>query len=91
MARDTSGNLWLYKGTGNAAAPWAARIKVGGGWNTYNAFAAVGDITGDGHADLVARDSGGTLWLYKGTGSASAPYAAKVRIGSGWNVYNLFG
>lgn len=91
VARDSSGALWLYKGTGNAAAPWAARTEVGTGWNTYTAFAAVGDITGDGHADLLGRDSTGVLWLYKGTGSASAPYAARVRIGSGWNTYNMFG
>ncbi|MET9222053.1 MULTISPECIES: trypsin-like serine protease [unclassified Streptomyces] len=91
IARDSAGALWLYKGTGLASGPWAARTKIGTGWNAYNAFAAVGDITGDGKADLVARDASGTLWLYKGTGSASGPYAAKVKIGTGWNAYNLFG
>jgi secreted trypsin-like serine protease len=91
IARDSSGALWLYKGTGSASAPWAARTKVGTGWNAYNAFDAVGDITGDGKADLVARDSSGTLWLYKGTGSASGPYSAKVKIGTGWNAYRYFG
>jgi hypothetical protein len=48
-------------------------------------------MTGDGHADLVARDSHGVLWLYKGTGKASAPYAPRVEIGSGWNTYKLIG
>lgn len=91
VGRDSSGNLWLYKGTGNASAPWSARVKVGGGWNTYNAMASTGDMTGDGKADLVARDSAGKLWLYKGTGSATAPYAARVLIGAGWQIYNLFG
>ncbi|SFF35135.1 Repeat domain-containing protein [Actinacidiphila alni] len=91
IARDSSGTLWLYKGTGSASAPWAARTKIGPGWNAYNAFAAVGDITGDGKADLVARDSSGNLWLYKGTGSASGPFAAKVKIGPGWNAYKYFG
>ncbi|WP_225850311.1 trypsin-like serine protease [Streptomyces sp. HPF1205] len=92
VARDGSGNLWLYKGTGKASAPWAARVKIGGGWGTYTAFAAVGDLTGDGKADLIGRDSAGKLWLYKGTGSSTAPYAARVLIGTGgWNAYNLFG
>jgi len=91
VGRDSSGTLWLYKGTGNASAPWSARVKIGSGWNTYNAMAATGDMTGDGKADLLARDSAGKLWLYKGTGSATAPYAARVLIGSGWQIYNLFG
>ncbi|MBN0048258.1 VCBS repeat-containing protein [Streptomyces actuosus] len=36
VARDKDGALWLYKGTGNAAAPFQSRVKIGsGGWNTY--------------------------------------------------------
>ncbi|MFG1811241.1 trypsin-like serine protease [Streptomyces sp. NPDC049040] len=91
VARDSSGTLWLYKGTGKGSAVWAARTKIGAGWNIYNAFAAVGDVNGDGHADLLARDTTGTLWLYKGTGSATAPYATRVQIGPGWTGYSLFG
>ncbi|SEO22382.1 trypsin-like serine protease [Actinacidiphila rubida] len=91
VTRDSTGAMWLYKGTGVASAPWAARVKIGAGWNTYNAFASTGDMTGDGKADLLARDTAGKLWLYKGTGSSTAPYAARVLIGAGWNIYNLFG
>ena len=91
VARDSSGVLWLYKGTGSASAPWSARVKVGSGWNIYNAFAATGDMTGDGKGDLVARDSAGKLWLYKGTGSSTVPYAARVQLGFGYQIYNLFG
>ncbi|MDF6043793.1 VCBS repeat-containing protein [Streptomyces sp. JH14] len=88
VARDGSGVLWLYKGTGSASAPYAARTKVGAGWNMYNSLTSTGDLTGDGKADLVARDGSGVLWLYKGTGSASAPYAARTKVGAGWNTYN---
>ncbi|GGY04870.1 FG-GAP repeat domain-containing protein [Streptomyces minutiscleroticus] len=36
VARDKNGALYLYKGTGNAAAPYGSRVKIGsGGWNTY--------------------------------------------------------
>ncbi|MEU9520590.1 VCBS repeat-containing protein [Streptomyces sp. NPDC048224] len=36
VARDKSGALYLYKGTGNAASPYKSRVKIGnGGWNTY--------------------------------------------------------
>ncbi|MET7856019.1 VCBS repeat-containing protein [Streptomyces sp. NPDC005318] len=36
IARDSTGALYRYSGTGNAAAPYKARVKIGaGGWNTY--------------------------------------------------------
>ncbi|WP_327289692.1 FG-GAP repeat domain-containing protein [Streptomyces sp. NBC_01198] len=86
---DASGGLWLYKGTGDATAPYAARTKVGTGWSTYTVLLGPGDLTGDGKADLVGRDASGGLWLYKGTGNAAAPYAARTKVGGGWNTYNL--
>ncbi|MFF1355738.1 hypothetical protein [Streptomyces sp. NPDC058297] len=49
-----------------------------------------GDVTGDGIADVMARDSGGTLWLYPGTNKASADvFGARKRLGTGFNQYNL--
>lgn len=87
LARDRSGVLWLYRGTGNASAPFAPRTRIGGGWNAYNLTTAGTDVTGDGRADLLARDASGTLWLYPGTGSASAPYLRRVRVGGGWQAY----
>jgi hypothetical protein len=87
-ARDSAGVLWLYKGTGSASGPFAARTRIGSGWNTYTALAGAGDLTGDGRADLIARDSTGVLWLYQGTGSASGPYKARTKIGPGWNTFN---
>jgi len=89
IARDKNGVLWLYKGTGTTSAPFATRTQIGGGWNMFNALADTGDLTGDGKADLVARDKSGVLWLYKGTGSASAPFATRTRIGGGWNTYTV--
>lgn len=91
VARDTTGVLWLYTGTGKAPGVWAARTRVGAGWGQYDLFAATGDITGDGHADLIARDTTGVLWLYPGTGSTTAPYAARIRIGAGWGAYTGLG
>ncbi|KMS80478.1 alpha integrin [Streptomyces leeuwenhoekii] len=90
VAKDGSGVLWLYKGTGNYKAPFQSRTRVGGGWNTYNNVVSVGDIDIDGVTDVVARDKNGALYLYKGTGSASAPFKSRVKIGSGgWNTYRL--
>ncbi|MGV9279824.1 hypothetical protein [Streptomyces sp. NPDC003730] len=45
--------------------------------------------TSDGKPDPVARDSADVLWLYRGTGNTSAPFAARTRIGGGWNICNV--
>ncbi|MFI9720004.1 FG-GAP repeat domain-containing protein [Streptomyces sp. NPDC052396] len=87
VARDRQGVLWLYKGTGDLRKPFASRVKVGGGWNQFNKLVATGDVDGDGHSDLLARDPKGNLWLYKGTGKASSPFKSRVRIGTGFNQY----
>jgi hypothetical protein len=91
IARETSGALLLYEGNG------------AGGWNTVNAgislglslpataypeLFGVGDLSGDGNADLVAIDSAGTMWRYNGNGS-TALSATPTRIGGGWNATNL--
>ncbi|WP_369375646.1 FG-GAP repeat domain-containing protein [Streptomyces sp. cg36] len=90
VARDGSGNLWLYKGTGNYKAPFEGRTRIGGGWNAYNTLVSVGDITGDGRTDLLARDGNGALWRYSGNGNARDPFESKVKIGNGgWNTYRL--
>ncbi|MFI6420090.1 FG-GAP repeat domain-containing protein [Streptomyces sp. NPDC050842] len=85
VARDKSGVLWLYQGTGHALAP---RARVGGGWGAYNRITGSSDLTGDGRSDLLAGDTSGVLWLYQGTGSTAAPFATRVKVGGGWGVYN---
>ncbi|MFE2557532.1 N-acetylmuramoyl-L-alanine amidase [Streptomyces sp. NPDC059352] len=89
IGRDANGIIWLYKGTGSATAPYAPRVQVGTGWKIYNSIVGPSDLTGDGKVDFVARDGSGALWLYKGTGSATAPYAPRVQVGPGWQSYNL--
>lgn len=88
LALDKSNVLWLYPSQGNAHN-FADRIRVGGGWGIYNKLLGAGDVTGDGRADLVARGTDGSLWVYPGTGSGSAPLSDRVKIGSGgWNSFN---
>lgn len=94
LARNkTTGDIYLYKGTGKSGTGvFAARVKVRSNWSGYNAFDAVGDITGDGRADLVARTAGGTLYLYKGTGKATSEiFATRVTVGTGFQQYDIFG
>ncbi|WP_331446623.1 N-acetylmuramoyl-L-alanine amidase [Streptomyces xanthochromogenes] len=88
IARDPAGRLWLYRGTGNPAAPFATRSQIGTGWHIYNTLTGGGDLTGDGKPDLIARDPAGRLWLYRGTGNPAAPFATRSQIGTGWHIYN---
>jgi hypothetical protein len=89
MARDTSGVFWLYEGSGGKTDPFKPRVRIGSGWNVYTQTTGVGEFTGDGKADLLAVDRYGKLWLYAGTGRAAAPFAPRVQVGTGWNIYNI--
>ncbi|MFI2733468.1 VCBS repeat-containing protein [Streptomyces sp. NPDC018711] len=85
VATDKAGDLYLYKGTGNAAAPFAPRKKIGFGWGIYNRLTATGDLAGGKAGDLLARDKDGVLWLYLGKGDGT--FASRVKVGPGWNAY----
>ncbi|WP_309049902.1 FG-GAP-like repeat-containing protein [Streptomyces sp.] len=91
IARDADGDLYVYPGTGTAVeyAALGARTTIGWGWQVYKSIVSTGDNDGDGKTDLIANDSAGLLWFYKGTGSASAPLAAKAQIGTaGWAAFD---
>ncbi|MFE1455910.1 FG-GAP repeat domain-containing protein [Streptomyces sp. NPDC058735] len=75
--------------TGDSKSPFASRIRIGGGWNTYVQLTGGSDLNDDGRADLVAADKSGALWLYRGTGNYKAPFEKRVKIGTGgWGTYN---
>ncbi|MEU3505089.1 VCBS repeat-containing protein [Streptomyces hundungensis] len=91
IARSTDGTLYIYPGTGNAVADATLgnRITVGKGWDAYVLLVSTGDNDGDGKTDLVASDKAGALWLFKGTGNPSAPFAPRTQIGTGgWGGFN---
>ncbi|UXY32753.1 trypsin-like serine protease [Streptomyces sp. HUAS TT20] len=94
LARKSStGDLYLYKGTGKSGTgAFSTRVKVRSAWTGYNAFDAVGDISGDGKADFLARTPGGTLYLYKGTGKAASEiFATRISVGTDFKQYDIFG
>jgi hypothetical protein len=91
IARDASGNLWQYQGTGDASAPFLSRYKVGYGWGGYDAMTPMSVFHADGTGDMVARDGSGNLWYYLGSGNPSAPYKPRVKAGYGWGGYTMLG
>jgi hypothetical protein len=80
--------LWRYAGT--ASGKFKARVKVSSGWGAkYNAVVGVGDITGDGKADLVVRDTSGNL--YRQSGNGKGGFGSRTKIATGWQTYkNLY-
>ncbi|MFJ5546450.1 FG-GAP repeat domain-containing protein [Streptomyces sp. NPDC093225] len=88
LSRDSAGVLWLHPGDGAVDTKLGTRIKVGTGWNGYNALVGAGDFSGDGRPDLLARDTTGRLYLFKGTGTSTAPFAAREQIATGWGTYD---
>jgi len=84
LAKDSSGRLFLYAGTGDGG--FLAGRQVGSGWNSFTSIVSPGDFNGDGNNDILARDSGGLLYLYPGNGSGG--WLNRSLAGSGWNVVN---
>jgi hypothetical protein len=88
IARDGSGNLWLYTGAGRNAGFTGARV-IGKGWQGMSALFSPGDFNGDGTSDLIARRrSDGALLLYPGNGSGG--FLGATVIGRGWQVMSAF-
>ncbi|WP_315902769.1 endonuclease/exonuclease/phosphatase family protein [Streptomyces salinarius] len=86
LAADANGILWRYPADGiTGTYTGATRVEVGSGWQVYDSLLAPGDFSGDGKADLIARDTAGTLWLYKGNGATS--YGPREKIGTQWQIY----
>ncbi|WP_326786660.1 FG-GAP repeat domain-containing protein [Streptomyces sp. NBC_00151] len=76
----------LYRYNGKGDGTFAARVKVFADWGgSYNAVVGVGDITDDGRADLVSRDTGGNLYRNNGDGRGS--FGSRTRIATGWGGY----
>ncbi|MFE4619701.1 FG-GAP repeat domain-containing protein [Streptomyces sp. NPDC056747] len=61
--------------------------EIGPGWDIYDSLVGPGDLSGDGKADLLARDRSGVLYLYRGNGKGDA-FSTRIRIGGGWGAYN---
>ncbi|MFF1482871.1 FG-GAP repeat domain-containing protein [Streptomyces sp. NPDC058301] len=36
----------------------------------------------------LARDRGGVLWYYRGSGDGYTPFAPRTKVGGGWQVYS---
>lgn len=84
LARTRSGDLRLYRGTGYGTVD-GSWVRIGAGWNVYDTVLAPGDLTGDGHPDLIGRTPSGRLNLYSGNGASG--FGPTSTIGQGFQGY----
>ncbi|KUN83991.1 hypothetical protein AQJ66_17715 [Streptomyces bungoensis] len=84
LAQDKANTLYRYKGTGKST--FAARAKVFTDWGgSYDVVVGVGDITDDGKADLVSRDTSGNV--YRNSGDGKGSFGSRTKIATGWGGY----
>jgi hypothetical protein len=88
LVRNADGQLLLYRGNGTGT--WASRVAqtVGSGWGGYTALLSAGDFSGDGFPDVLARDAGGALFMYRGDGDGGWLTGKAEQIGGGWQAFS---
>ncbi|WP_330285663.1 trypsin-like serine protease [Streptomyces sp. NBC_00576] len=90
VGRTSAGALYIHPSSTTGTYTLGSRKLVSTTvFKPATALAAVGDVNGDGRADLVTRTGSGTLWLYKGNGNGT--FAAAAKGATGLNSSNLFG
>jgi hypothetical protein len=87
IATSPGGQLWYYQNNGSAI-PFTTPVVIGAsGWQNFT-HVIVGDVNGDGKADLIATSGDGRLWYYQNNGSAT-PFVTPAIIGAGgWQNFN---
>jgi RHS repeat-associated protein len=92
IARQSDGNLYFYPGNGNGTLNQAGGSRIGlGGWTSaVDRIFSVGDFTGDGKSDVLARRTDGSLYLFPGNGDGTLNQAAWTVVSAGWTGYDQF-
>jgi VCBS repeat protein len=86
VGSDQSGSLRVYMNLIKTSpkTPFGRVAMIGSGWNSIVYF-YLGDVTGDGYADIIAYRQDGSRWLYENrykTDPLHRPFSSSVRIGT---------
>ena len=86
LARKSDGGLLMYRGNAHGGFATGTGETIGSGWGGFTALLAPGDFSGDGKKDILARQSDGSLLLYRGNGDSGFA-SGGIKIGSGWGGF----
>jgi hypothetical protein len=88
LARDSTGQLRLFRGNGSGGFVQNGGPVIESGWNAFNWIGAAGDFFADGHPDILARDNQGNLHLCSGTGAGTFVQNGCPIIEANWGTFN---
>ncbi|MEV0902389.1 VCBS repeat-containing protein, partial [Actinoplanes sp. NPDC049802] len=94
IVRKRDGNLYASYNNGingDLTVRWGSPVQIGNGWNDPDNAVYFADISGDGHAEVIRKDTNGDLFAYYNNGINSdltVRWGNPVRIGNGWNDAN---
>jgi hypothetical protein len=87
LVRKGDGSLRAYLGFGQAYFGQNKSVAVAGNFARYDALVFTGDVTGDGKADLIARDHA-TGALYRFAGNGKGGFGGAVRLAGAYKGYS---
>ncbi|MGC5285255.1 FG-GAP-like repeat-containing protein [Micromonospora sp. DT231] len=93
VATKPDGTMWYYPNNMDSNAgdlPFVDGKQIGRGWQDFNRIVA-SDVSGDGHADVLATKPDGTLWYYPNNMDSNAgglPFINGTQIGQGWQIHS---
>jgi hypothetical protein len=82
IARRPDGTLWFYRGVGDGTIMQIPPVQIDSGWSIYQKLFAAGDFDRDGHADVFAITTSGTLFYYRGQGNGTFIQIPAIQIGN---------
>jgi hypothetical protein len=77
----------LYRQASAATNSLPAAVQIGTGYQVYNRIVDLGDVNGDGRADLVGTKPSGVLSVM--LGKPDGTYQPAIAKSTGWSVYNI--
>jgi hypothetical protein len=86
-----TGDLWMY--TGNGVGGISGQQLIGTSWQNFDAILGMGDFSGDGKPDLIARgvygSDAGKLLLFTGSGNSSGAFlGGPFTVGTSFQVFD---
>lgn len=88
LAKNTAGELVLYRSNGSGSFVQEPANTVGVGWNVINSYGAIRGFAGAGSTGILARTTGGDLRYYPLGQKGS--WGTPTRVGTDWGALKIF-